>query len=53
MPIFNLSSCELIYLASSLSIAISNELTLDEINILACFLTTLGDNLALIAAKQV
>ena len=47
----NNSSCELVYLASSLAIALSKGLNCDEINILAAFLTTVGDNLAIIATQ--
>ena len=47
----NKSSCELVYLASSFAIALSKCLDCDEINILAAFLTTVGDNLSIIAAQ--
>lgn len=47
-----LSSCNLIGLASSLAIAIGNELTADEITILSAFFSSLADNLAIIAAKK-
>lgn len=45
------SSCELVYLASSFAIALSKGLDCNEINILAAFLTTVGDNLSIIAAQ--
>ena len=48
----NLSSSNLIGLSSSLAILISEELTVDEISVLAAFFTTLGDNLAIIATKH-
>ncbi len=41
---------ELIALASTLSIYISQNKSADEINILACLFTAIGDNLAIIAA---
>ncbi len=47
----NKSSCELIYLASSFAIALSQGLSCDEIGILAAFLTAVGDNLAIIAVQ--
>lgn len=47
----NKSSCELIYLASSFAIALSQGLDCDEVNILATFLTAVGDNLAIIAGQ--
>lgn len=45
------SGCELIYLASSFAIALSQGLDCDEISILAAFLTAVGDNLAIIATQ--
>lgn len=47
----NKSSCELIYLASTFAITLSQGLTCDEVSILATFLTTVGDNLSIIAAQ--
>ena len=47
----NKSSCELIYLASSFAIALSQGLTCNEVGILAAFLTSVGDNLAIIATQ--
>ena len=47
-----LSSCNLIGLSSSLAILISENLSLDEIGILAAFFTALGDNLSLIATSK-
>ena len=49
---FSKSGCELIYLSGSLAIALSQDLTQDEIATLAAFFTSLGDNLALIATQQ-
>lgn len=48
----DLSSCNLIGLASSLAITIGNNLTADEASILSTFLTSLADNLAIIATKK-
>lgn len=48
----NLSSNNLIGLSSSLSIMLSENLTTDEITILAAFFNTLGDNLTIIATKK-
>lgn len=48
----NCSGNNLIALASSLAILISNEVDTDELNILAAFFTALGDNLALISATR-
>ena len=50
MGFSNLSSCELIGLASSLAIAIGKNLSADDVASLAAFTTTLGDNLAIIAS---
>lgn len=47
MNLSNLSGSNLIALASSLAILISQDLTTDEIGLLATFFTALGDNLAL------
>ena len=49
MCISDLSGCNLIGLASSLSILLAQGLTPDEIGVLAAFFTSVGDNLALIA----
>lgn len=53
MNFFNLSGCNLIGLASSLSILISQNLNTDEIGTLAAFFTALGDNLALSIASSI
>ena len=47
MNLSNLSGSNLIALASSLAILISQDLTSDEIGSLAAFFSALGDNLAL------
>ena len=51
MNLSNLSGSNLIALASSLAILIAQDLTTDEIGILAAFFSALGDNLALILAS--
>ena len=48
----DLSSCNLIGLASSLAIAIGEDLTANEVSILSAFFTAFGDNLAIIATKK-
>lgn len=45
------SGCELVYLASSFSLAISQGLDCDDINLLASFFSAVGDNLAIIATQ--
>lgn len=52
MGFSNLSSCELIGLASSLAIAIGKNLSTDDVASLAAFTTALGDNLAIIATQK-
>lgn len=48
----DLSSCNLIGLASSLAIAIGEDLTADEASILSAFFNAFADNLAIIATKK-
>ena len=48
----NISSCDLIGLSSSLAILLGENLSADDASILATFITTLGDNLAIIATKK-
>lgn len=48
----DLSSCNLIGLASSLAITIGENLTADEAAILAAFFTAFADNLAIIATTK-
>ena len=43
---------ELVLLAASLAITLSSELTASETNILAGLFVSIGDNLAIIAAKK-
>lgn len=51
MSISDLSGCNLIGLASSLSILLAQDLTSDEISILSAFFCAIGDNLALISGN--
>ena len=48
----DLSSCNLIGLASSLAITVGENLTSDEAAILAAFFTAFADNLAIIATTK-
>ena len=48
----NCSGSNLIVLASSLAIIISNEFGPDNLDVLAAFFSALGDNLALISASK-
>ena len=48
----DLSSCNLIGLASSLAITVGESLTSDEAAILAAFFTAFADNLAIIATTK-
>ena len=48
----NCSGFNLVALASSLAILISQEFETDELNILAAFFSALGDNIAIIAASN-
>ena len=52
MNLSNLSGSNLIGLASSLAIAIGENLSADDVASLAAFTTTLGDNLAIIATQK-
>lgn len=48
----DLSSCNLIGLASSLAVTVGENLTSDEAAILAAFFTAFADNLAIIATTK-
>lgn len=50
MNINNISSCELISLASTLAIIIGKNITSDEANLLASFFSAIGNNLGIIAS---
>lgn len=52
MNLNDLSSCNLIGLSSSLAILISENLSSDELSLLAAFFTSFADNIAIIAAKK-
>lgn len=43
---------DLVLLAASIAIAISNDLSADDINVLSGLFSAIGDNLAIIAAKK-
>jgi hypothetical protein len=47
----NLSSCDLIAIASFFAIIISKDLTVEEIGTLSCFFSALGDNLGIISSN--
>lgn len=53
MCLNNLSSCELVVLASIIAIYISNELSADETNILGNFFSALGSNLSTIGSIKI
>ena len=48
----NCSGSNLIALAASLAILISQEFETDELNVLAAFFSAVGDNIAIIAASR-
>lgn len=48
----DLSGCNLIGLASSVAIAIGENLSADEVATLSAFITAVGDNLAIIATQK-
>lgn len=48
----SLSGEELVLLASTVSISLASNLTVNELLTLATFTTTIGDNLALIATQR-
>ena len=50
--LMSLSGEELLLLASTVSIALSSNLSAEELTVLATFTTSVGDNLALIAVKH-
>ena len=52
MCISDFSNCELVALASSLAIAISKQVSNEELIILSVFFTTLADNLALLSLEN-
>ena len=52
MCLSDMSSCELLLLANDIALALSKNLDADETALLAAFLTTVADQLALIAIKK-
>ncbi len=53
MCIKDLSSCELIALASSIAVFLGENLSNEEISTLSAFFSSLGDNLAIISTVPV
>ena len=53
MCLFDLSSCELLLLANNVALASSQNLDAEETALLAAFLTSVADQLAIIAIKKV
>ena len=52
MCLSDMSSCELLLLANNIALSSSNNLDADETALLAAFLTTIADQLAIIAIKK-
>ena len=52
MYLSNLSNCELLLLANNIALAFSNNLDAEETALLAAFLTSVADQLAIIAIKK-
>ena len=53
MNLNNLSGYNIIGLASSISIFLGENLTADELALLAAFIVTLGDNLAILDDRKI
>lgn len=49
MCLSDFSNCELVALASTISISMSKEFSKEDLAILSAFFTALGDNLAILA----
>lgn len=52
MRLSDLSSCELLLLANNIALTSSNNLDAEETALLAAFLTSVADQLAIIAIKK-
>ena len=52
MCISDFSNCELVTLASTLAIAMSNQLSNEDITVLAAFFNILGDSLSLLSIEN-
>ena len=52
MCLSDMSSCELLLLANDIALTLSKNLDAEETALLAAFLTTVADQLALIAIKK-
>lgn len=50
MCLSDFSSCELVALASTISIAISKEFSKEDLSILSDFFSAIGDNLGILAS---
>lgn len=49
MCLSDFSNCEIVALASTLSMALGNEFSKEDLAILSAFFTALGDNLAILS----
>lgn len=52
MCISDFSKCELVTLANTIAIALSNELSNEDITILSAFFNILGDSLSLLSIED-
>ena len=52
MCLSNMSNCELLLLANNIALSSSSNLDADETALLAAFLTSIADQLAIIAIKK-
>ena len=52
MCLSDLSNCELLLLSNNIALALSNNLDAEETALLAAFLTSVADQLAIIAIKK-
>ena len=52
MCLSDMSSCELLLLANNTALGLSNNLNAEETTLLATFLTTVADQLTIIAIKK-
>lgn len=53
MPLSNISPDELVFLASAIAAYIADGMSDEELELFSALFTSIGDNLALILAKQV
>lgn len=52
MCISDFSNCELLAIANTIAVAINNELSNEDVLVLASFFTVLGDSLALLSFER-